>query len=851
MRPGTRSPTTRTTRTSSSLGHVRLLALSVTTLATGCFASLGAVSTPMAAASAPRSQAAPVPEVAEMPSPAYPADAPDPDITLFGSTYYMYTTGTTWGNYIGVLTSPLPTSGWQTITGQDYGSSALPDPPGWEERNTQTSPGVFLDDGVYVMYYDAVDSANGHYCISVATATNPEGPFRDTSTGPMICQVSYGGSIDPSPFVDADGQAWLQWKSNDGSSSQPAHIWSAPLDSNGLGLAGPPTDIFDQNTVSYPWETTVENPDMVLVNGTYYLFFSGGQWDSSGYAEGYALCSGPAGPCYQTQEGPILSSYGDVAGPAGASLVEDPEGRWWMAYAAWTSGCTSYSCGGARQLYVGGVGFGTSPPGPPAPVVTSVSPPSGPTSGGTSVSITGAGFSSASAVHFGSYAAQSFSVSSDTLITAVTPAVPEGGEVAVSVTTPNGTSSTGENCSDGFDFGSPAPTPASGGYVPLTPARIADTRAGSGEPYAGQTLQACSSLDIQVAGTRGVPSSGASSVLLNVTALSGGYGGFLTVYPAGAYRPLASSLNFGAYDIVPNLVSVPLGASGQVTVFNGSGTATNVVVDVEGYVTSGTSVPAGLFEPIEPSPSRLCDTRVDVSYTTPCTGMSTAPGTSITVPVEGQGSIPAAGVSAVVLNVTAVDASTPGFLSVYPAGESPPVASNVNYHTGQIVANRVVVPLGANGSVDVYTSSGSPGIVVDASGYFTTGIGSQMNPLPPTRICDTRPTSVSGIDDQCTGYSLTPSGEILTVKVAGEGGIPGSGAVALIANVTVTGTDAASFLVAYPSTSSPPATSDLNWSGGETVANMVVVQIAATGYVSFRNNSGSADVIVDVVGWFG
>jgi hypothetical protein len=140
---------------------------------------------------------------------------------------------------------------------------------------------------------------------------------------------------------------------------------------------------------------------------------------------------------------------------------------------------------------------------------------------------------------------------------------------------------------------------------------------------------------------------------------------------------------------------------------------------------------------------------------------------------------------------------------------------------------------------------------VDASGYFTTGIGSQMNPLPPTRICDTRPTSVSGIDDQCTGYSLTPSGEILTVKVAGEGGIPGSGAVALIANVTVTGTDAASFLVAYPSTSSPPATSDLNWSGGETVANMVVVQIAATGYVSFRNNSGSADVIVDVVGWFG
>ena len=317
-----------------------------------------------------RTAAAPAaaPTVTPSAAPAFAADAPDPDVVRIGSTYYAYTTGTTWGNYIGVLTSSSPTTGWRTRTGQSYGSTAMGTLPPWEQADTQTSPGVFAWGGRYVMFYDAFDAALGHYCLSVATSGSPLGPFQDGSAGPLLCQTDLGGSVDPAPFVDAAGRPWLDWKSNDGSSSQPAYLWAAPLAAGGTTLAAAPTQLLAQDTVAHPWETTVENPDMVLVGATYYLFFAGGRWDSSSYAEGYAVCDGPAGPCTQPQAGPILASSGNVAGPGAATVFSDDGGRTYLAYAAWTAPCTSYSCGGARQLYVAPLTFGAgcAPPAAPA-----------------------------------------------------------------------------------------------------------------------------------------------------------------------------------------------------------------------------------------------------------------------------------------------------------------------------------------------------------------------------------------------------------------------------------------------------------------------------------------------------
>ena len=290
-------------------------------------------------------------------TPAYPDDGADPDLFRLGSTYYAFTTGTTWGNRIGVLSSTNPMSGWATITGHPYGSTAFGSTPSWQQDNTQTSPGVYQWGGRFIMFYDALVTASGRYCLSVATSASVTGPYQDSSSAPFECQLDLGGSIDPSPFVDADGKPWLLWKSNDGSSAAVSSVWAAPLAADGISLAATPQIVMSKDSVAHPWETTVDDPDMVLVNGVHYLFFTGGDWQSANYAVGYAVCASVVGPCNQPSAGPILSSYGPAAGPGGGSLVSDGNGNWWLSYAAWSPGCTNYGCGGKRLFYVAPITF--------------------------------------------------------------------------------------------------------------------------------------------------------------------------------------------------------------------------------------------------------------------------------------------------------------------------------------------------------------------------------------------------------------------------------------------------------------------------------------------------------------
>jgi putative cell wall-binding protein len=290
-------------------------------------------------------------------TPAFDADAPDPDVVRVGTTYYAFTTGTTWGNRIGVLTSSSPNTGWRTLTGKSFGSTALPSIPSWQQPDTQWAPGVFAWNNRWVMFYAAQSKANGHWCLSVATATGPAGPYSDASTGPIVCQLDLGGSIDPQPFVDVDGRPWLHWKNNDGSSPAVSSVWAAPLGPDGTTLAGPAQLVMSKDSVNHPWQNTVDNPQMAVVDGVHYLFFSGGDFESDRYAVGYAVCDGPAGPCRQPSAGPILSSYGTVAGPAGGTVFDDGAGNWWLSYPAWTAGCTSYACGGARRFYLAALSF--------------------------------------------------------------------------------------------------------------------------------------------------------------------------------------------------------------------------------------------------------------------------------------------------------------------------------------------------------------------------------------------------------------------------------------------------------------------------------------------------------------
>ena len=288
-----------------------------------------------------------------------------------------------------------------------------------------------------------------------------------------------------------------------------------------------------------------------------------------------------------------------------------------------------------------------------------------------------------------------------------------------------------------------------------------------------------------------------------------------------------------------------------------SSSATDVVIDVEGYVVSP-SLPAsgaGLYVPL-PSPSRICDTRLgDPSGLSgpaaQCNAAPLAASSVRSVGVAGSFGVPA-GATAVVANVTVVNPTGAGYLTAYPDGAVRPTASDGNYGAGQTVPSRVVVALGADGRFDLY-SSGATDVVVDISGYDTAagGAGSEdVAAATPVRICDTRtgnPSALSGAAIQCTGRPIA-AGKTLTVAAAGKFGIPAN-ATAVIANITAVSPTATSYQTVYP-TGAPPTTSDLNPAAGETEANLVIATVTPGGTFTVFNSAGTTDVVVDVTGWY-
>lgn len=249
-----------------------------------------------------------------------------------------------------------------------------------------------------------------------------------------------------------------------------------------------------------------------------------------------------------------------------------------------------------------------------------------------------------------------------------------------------------------------------GSYVPLTPARITDTRSGSTYPNAGKTLSAGGTLNVQVTGEGGVPSSGVMGAILNITATNTTASGYLTAYPEGGSRPLASNLNWTAGETVANRVVVPVSASGMITLYNYAG-STDVVVDVSGYFTDGSSTPtnASLYYPV--TPVRVLDTRQ--------TGTTLSGGGTLSVPMAGVDGI-ASNATAVVTNLTATNTTAASFFTVFPGGSMPTV-SDVNWNAGQTVPNLTVATLASSGSISIYNHAGNAAAIVDVFGYFSPG----------------------------------------------------------------------------------------------------------------------------------
>lgn len=236
------------------------------------------------------------------------------------------------------------------------------------------------------------------------------------------------------------------------------------------------------------------------------------------------------------------------------------------------------------------------------------------------------------------------------------------------------------------------------------------------------------------------------------------------------------------------------------------------------------------------APSRLLDTRSGLGAPQAPVG----PNASIDLQVTGRGGVPGSGVHAVVVNVTAI-ASSSTYVTVYPSGATRPTASNLNVAAGQTVANLVIAAVSSAGRITLYNSAGSVHLVADVSGWYATG--GYYTGSSPVRILDTR--GGLGAPQAPTG----PGGSI-NLPVAGRGGVPASGAVAVALNVTGTAPTANTYVTVYPTGDARPTASNLNLGPGQTTAVLVMARLGAGGAVTLYNNAGSTHLVADVAGWF-
>jgi hypothetical protein len=361
----------------------------------------------------------------------------------------------------------------------------------------------------------------------------------------------------------------------------------------------------------------------------------------------------------------------------------------------------------------------------------------------------------------------------------------------------------------------------------------------------GGALLGGASLDFNVAGRAGIPTTGIQAVALNLTVTNPRGPGYVTAWPKGIARPTASNLNFTAGETIPNVVIAPLSTSGELSVFvSGTAESADVIADVVGYFTTASGINAI-------PPTRLLDTRPgQFTADDQFSGMGpVGPGGTIDFSVIDRPNVPATGVGTVVLNVTATQPTASGYITVWPTDGVMPKSSNLNFSPGQTIPNLVISPVGPSGLISLFNSSGNTDLIADVQAWFPPE--TDVVPVEPARIMDSR--NLGLYNDTVDGLDVAfgPIGPQATVnlQIGGRANVPLIGVGAAILNVTVTDSTADGFMTVWPSDASRPNASNLNLAPGRTMSNLVIAKMDATGQVSLFNSAGSTNLIVDILGW--
>ncbi|MEO6411499.1 MAG: hypothetical protein ABIO48_02830 [Pedococcus sp.] len=385
---------------------------------------------------------------------------------------------------------------------------------------------------------------------------------------------------------------------------------------------------------------------------------------------------------------------------------------------------------------------------------------------------------------------------------------------------------------------------ATGTYYPLASTRLLDTRTTNGGHNSPIGAGVANKFDLAVGGRGGVPAADVSAVVLNVTGIGPTRGTHLRIYPAGQALPTASTLNLPSGGTRANLVTVPLGAGGKVSVYNDAGLV-NVAVDVLGYYAASDAIrpSKGMghqFYLVDPT--RIFDSRTD--------GGALFPGEEVILGADFDDTINPT-VKALAMNITVVTPTAPGYLVAWNGALPVPTASNLNFVKGQVVPNMAVVPTQVDPSdgVPIFTfkngSKGTTHVLIDIVGVYEAGqpSGLRYRPLAPTRILDTR---------NGTGSVQQPIGAAATRSFTAPSSVAGDSTWALVANTVAVAPTAATYLTVWeddPAVLRPTA-SNLNASPGEVVANATITPMGPLNKYKIYNNKGLTNTVMDVTGSF-
>ncbi|WP_202234632.1 PKD domain-containing protein [Actinacidiphila reveromycinica] len=383
-------------------------------------------------------------------------------------------------------------------------------------------------------------------------------------------------------------------------------------------------------------------------------------------------------------------------------------------------------------------------------------------------------------------------------------------------------------------------------FVSTSPSRILDTRTGLGAPKAQVAAGKVVHLKANGAG----PVANATSVLLNVTVTRPTVGGHITAYPGGASQPTSSIINYAKGQTAANLVTVPIGPDGTVSLSVSAGSA-DLVADVEGYTTLTPEANDGSVLHDDGGLIRVLDTRGDKTNGLPALG-KVAPHSSLTFTALrniGNANSAEYGATAVVLDLVETGATSNSYVTAYRPGDAVPTASNLNFGTGETRAAMVVVPVDTNGRVSLYNNAGSVDLIASVEGVYvpfgptTEPFNKPLHPIAPVRVLDTR----SGTGGH---KGALASGSTLQVRVGGTAGIP-SDVTGVLVNLTAVTPSANGHLTADDPDefNTSPGASTLNFMAGRTTAVLAYVP-CYEGRFTLHNAQGAVNAVADIEGYY-